>query len=311
MKTKGFLKILIAAAILGTFYTGCKKSDTTPATTSTDDSQTQQQSASDQLQAENESNQSIDDANTALNGTSTTRSSSLITNATIDSSMKAMGMITITYSGTSADGTRSRSGTISIQIDTTKKWHTAGATVTITFNNYKVTRLSNNKSITFNGTHTITNVNGGTLATIATNTPVVHKIRGNDTITFDDGTQRTWSVARTRTFNLVGATITVTLSGDTTVGGHTNVAMWGKNRANEDFYVSTTTPLTANVVDNSSSPCLFKPIGVRVFYGALRTLTVTYGVNQSGVAVTSGCPYGYKLNWINAAGTAKQVIIAY
>jgi hypothetical protein len=306
MKTKGFLNFLIVATIIGTFYTSCKKSDST--TPDADDSQTQQQSASDQLQTENESNQSIDDVNTALNGTSTTRSSSLITNATIDSSMKAMGMLTITYSGISADGTKSRSGTISIQIDTTKKWHIAGATVTITFNNYKVTKLSNNKSITFNGTHTITNVNGGTLATITTNTPVIHKIRGNSTLTFDDGTQRTWNVARKRTFNYVGGIITVTLSGDTTVSGYTNVAMWGKNRADEDFYVSTTTPLTADVFN---STCMFKPVGVRVFYGALRTLTVTYGVDKKGEAVTSGCPYGYKLNWINAKGIAKEVILAY
>jgi len=310
MKTKELLKFVIVATIIGGFYTSCKKSDsTTPTpTTTADDSQTQQQSASDQLNAENESNQSLDDANIALNGTSTLRSPSLITNATIDSSMKAMGMITITYSGTSADGTRSRSGSISIQIDTAKKWHTAGSTVTITFINYKVTKLSTNKSITFNGNHTITNVNGGTVATITTNTPVVHKIRGNDTITFDDGTQRTWSVARKRTFNLVGSIIAETLSGDTTVSGHTNVAMWGKNRANEDFYVSTTTPLTFDVYNSS---CMFKPIGVRVFYGALRTLTVTYGVDQSGAVVTSGCPYGYKLNWINAAGTAKEVILSY
>jgi hypothetical protein len=51
--------------------------------------------------------------------------------------------------------------------------------------------------------------------------------------------------------------------------------------------------------------------GIRVHHGVVRELTVTFGVDASGNAVTSGCPYGYKLNWTNQNGIPKEVILSY
>ncbi len=213
----------------------------------------------------------------------------------------------LTYFGKSSDSLRIRSGSITIQLDTT--WHTAGAILSITFSNYKVTNVGTGKSITFNGTHVITNVNGGTIAGITTNM-IIHKIRGNVSITFDDGTVRSWSVARKRSYYLTSGAYTESLTGDTTVNTYSNVTMWGINRAGENFYVSTPSP----VVDYfANSSCLFKPIsGQRIFYLS-HTITATYGVDANGNAETTAgtCPYGYKLNWTNASGTAKQAIVSY
>jgi hypothetical protein len=318
MKTKDSFKIIIIAAAIGLSCSSCKKKDSTTITSddaaATADANQQQQNASDQLQVENESNQIFDDANTALTGNSVARGASLISNATIDSTMIAKGVLVITYSGLSDDGKKSRSGSIIVKLDTSAngsviRWHTAGAVLTLTFNNYMVTRISDGKKLTFNGTHVITNKSGGLLATITENSPITHKIRANNmNLTFDDGTQRTWNAARRRIFTISGGVVSETLSGDTTVNGYNNIAMWGKTRSNNDFYVSTTTPLTANIYGGG---CLFKPIGARVFYVAARTLTVTYGVDQSGTSVTSGCPYGFKLDWINVKGISKEVIVSY
>jgi hypothetical protein len=321
MKTQNLFKYLIVAAAIGTLNTSCKKKETTTPTTitTTDDSPEQKQTASDQIQAENETNYSLDDVNAALNGTTSIRTPvKLVCNATIDTSMaRTMGMVSITYNGKSADSARMRTGTISIQLpynsnNTPKvtRWSTEMCSMTITYSNYTVTNVATNKSITLNGTHTITNLSGGTVATITNGiNPIIHKIRGSMTLTFDDGTQRSWSVARKRTFNYTDGITTETLSGDTTVNNYSNVAMWGINRKGDNFYVSTTTPLIANV---SGPLCLYKPIGVRVFYGAARTLTVTYGVDQSGNSITgSTCPYGYKLDWVNVKGENKEAILAY
>ncbi|QQR94488.1 MAG: hypothetical protein IPJ93_11760 [Bacteroidota bacterium] len=50
---------------------------------------------------------------------------------------------------------------------------------------------------------------------------------------------------------------------------------------------------------------------MRVHHGVVRELTVTFGVDQQGNAQTSGCPYGYKLNWTSANGKAHQIVRSY
>ncbi|MEO5569986.1 MAG: hypothetical protein ABIT08_09515 [Bacteroidia bacterium] len=51
--------------------------------------------------------------------------------------------------------------------------------------------------------------------------------------------------------------------------------------------------------------------GVRMHHKVVRELTITYGVDQNGNVIITGCPYGYKLNWIDKNGGAHQVILAY
>ncbi len=316
MKTKKIMKYLMVAAIIGFIFTGCKKKETT-APTAVDDSAKQSTSASDQSNVENESGKSLDDANAAMDGNSALRTGTSLCNVTIDSTAKSTGLIVLTYTGINCDNTRSRSGSISIQLPynsisaspVVTGWHNAGATITLTYNNYKVTNLSDNKSLTFNGTHSVTNVNGGRIITMTSGTSIVHKISGDMFLTFDDGTQRTWSVRRTRTFSNVGGVVSTTLTGDNTINGNINVAMWGTNRVGESFSVSIPTPIVVNIAGSS---CLYKPLsGVRIHHGLAHELTITYGVDASGNAVSSVCPYGFKLNWTNAQGVAKEVIRMY
>ena len=321
MKTKKTIKHLVdavlVAAIMGLIFTGCKKSSNSTVSP-IDDSPAQALSASDQSRVEEESNQSMDDVNSAMEGVSTTRSAQAFSfascaNISVDTSQAATGLIVLNYNGNNCANTKLRSGSISIQLPyingSVVRWHVQGASITLTFNNYKVTRLSDNKSLTLNGTHTITNVSGGVIATITSGTPRVHKIRANMQLTFDDGTNRTWQAARTRTFTIANNIISEQIVGDTTVSNYNNVAMWGTNRAGTNFYISIPTPVVENILGGT---CLYKPLsGVRVHNGIAHPITVTYGVDTNGNAVTSGCPYGWKANWTNGQGVAKQVIVSY
>jgi hypothetical protein len=315
MKTKKIMIPIMVAATMGLIFTGCKKTDTTPAatTSTTDDANQQATSAADLTNVENESAKSLDDVNASVDGSSSLRSSTGPCNVTIDSSSKSSGLIKLTFTGNTCDNTKSRSGSIYVQLakngTAVNGWHNPGASVTLTYVNFKVTNLSDNKSLTFNGTHIVTNVNGGRLATL-TSGSIVHKVRGDMQITFDDGTVRSWSIARTRTFTNTNGVLYDQVTGDTTVNNHTNVAMWGTNRAGENFAISITTPV---VVEISGGTCSHKPLsGVRVHHGLARELTVTYGVDANGVAEPAGtCPYGCKLDWTNAKGVAKEVIRAY
>lgn len=316
MKTNKTMKFILVVATIGLTFTACKKNEeVNPA--NPDDTAQQALSASDQTRMETESNNSMDEVSSIVDGISNVKSmQTLGCNVTVDSSNAATGLIVLTFNGTSCDGLRNRTGVINIQLpynsntQTVTKWHEAGCTLTLTYVNFVVTRLSDNKSLTINGTHSVTNVNGGRLAEITSGSPIVHKVRANMQLTFDDGTTRTWGAARTRTFTLTNNILSTSVVGDTAVSGYSDVAEWGTNRAGESFVCSITTPVVVNL---AGSTCLHKPLsGVRVHHRLTHEITVTFGVDANGNAVTNGdCPYGFKANWVNAHGVAKQVIKPY
>jgi hypothetical protein len=324
MKTKNVMKSLMIFAVSALLFTGCTKKETVkpdenPATEAT----VHQNNAADQSNVDQQSNESIDDVNKVLNDNPNTRTE-LPCNVTIDSAaLMSQGLIKLTYHGLSCDGFRLRSGVISIQLpyDAVAKkpihWNAKGAKIIITYDKYKVTRVADNKSITFNGKLTATNVNGGGVWVLLSGTPVIHQLRGGMVITFDDGTTREWTVARTRSYVLsVAMVLTVTEAGDTLVGGK-KVAYWGKNRAGDQFYLSIDKPVVTNVFGGALCR-LYRPYEgaitiSTIVTGTTKTVTITYGVDVNGNPITGAfdCPYGYKLNWIDGSGVAQQLIIKY
>jgi hypothetical protein len=92
------------------------------------------------------------------------------------------------------------------------QWKNAGAAVTITFQNVKITRLRDNKSVTINGAQTYTNVSGGLLANLPILNSITHRIHSSNlSLSFNDGTQRNWQVDKQRVFTYNnGAVITTT-----------------------------------------------------------------------------------------------------
>jgi len=322
MKTNNVIKTaFLSLAMIGMIITGCKKNDDSPET-NTDETSEQLVNAGDESRVASENNELVDEINqVALNnsrfrgpGIHQIINGNYSCNTTIDSSMVLQGTITVTFNGNNCTNTRTRSGSITLQLpynSTTMvvtPWSDAGCVLTATFNNFKITRLSDNKSLTYNGTKTITNVNGGIVDDASTfATPIVHHIQSsNMQVTFDDNTSRNWNIDRTRTINRTNNVTTVSITGNGTQNGISNVSVWGVNRKGNTFYISIPTPVIL------SSACSFHAIsGVRIHHGVIRDLTVTYGVDASGNIVTSGCPYGYRLNWIGRNGNPKQVVMSY
>ncbi len=326
MKTKKFvMKSLVAVAFAAFVITGCKKDKDVEPETQTDNTEavTKQNNAADQNDVDQQTNESIDDINKVLNENSNTRTE-LPCNVTIDSSaLVNQGLIKLTYHGLSCDKLRNRSGVISIQIpfdsNTGKpvRWNAKGAKIIIKYDNFKVTRVADNNTTTFNGQLTATNVNGGGVFVLITGTPIIHQLRGGLTITFNDGTTRAWAIARTRTYTLdLAFTLSVKEEGDTTINGK-KVAYWGKNRANDEFYVTIDKPVVTNIFGGTLCR-LYRPYqGVvtinATVTGTTQTLAITYGVDLNGNPITGAldCPYGYKLNWTDAAGTPQQLVVRY
>jgi hypothetical protein len=335
MKTKNLHRLLFATTLSGLLFTACKKSDSdiSSSTTSSTDLQTQ---SDDEARVSTESSAAFDDANAAMIGESSVTGASyasaarfgvavdggngnlgglpgLLCNATVTvDSTSNPRTITITYNGKTADSLRSRTGSIVIAIAQGVHWSDAGAVATISFNNLAITRLLDSKTITFNGTHTYTNVSGGSLVSLITNAapPITHTITSsNMSITFDNGTTRTWSVARQRVFSYSGG-IVITQTGTYTDGTLQGVSEWGTNRFGNSFTAQVSSPL---VVSQSCGWQLTS--GANVLTNTAGVLTLTYGLNESGGVATS-CPvtgsfYYFQLVWAGAGGKTYTIVMPY
>ncbi|HEY4335845.1 MAG TPA: hypothetical protein VGM89_08110 [Puia sp.] len=221
--------------------------------------------------------------------------------------------ITITYNGANCGGTRTRTGVIVASIPSGMHWKDAGAIVTVSIQNLKITRLYDHKSITINGTHTYTNVSGGSFVALylgALPNGITHTVTSsNMSVTFDNGATRTWSVARQRLYNYVNKVLTVTISGAHTDGSTTGISEWGTNRFGNSFSTVIAQPLVF------SSSCINRLIsGQVVLKNGQGLATITFGLNADGAA--TGCPvagayFYFKLVWAGDGGKTYTVILPY
>jgi hypothetical protein len=271
----------------------------------------------DQFNASSQSDEVDNDANIAienfpsfsgrLQGADSAQALPCNTTVTIDTTTNPR-KVTITYNGLNCSGTTTRTGVVVLSMPAGVHWKDVGAVLTINFQNLKLTRVSDNRSITINGTQTITNVNGGRIFTIANNGPVTHAINSdNMSITFDNNTQRTWHIAKRRVFSYNNG-IVITTTGTHSDGTTTNIAEWGLNRFGNPFTSSISQPMVIR------QDCNFRLTSGQIeHHGWSVTASVTFGLDSSGNATT--CPgtghYYYKLIWTGAGGTPHTVILPY
>ena len=333
MKMKNLKSFLFISTVTGLLFAACSKSNSS--SSSSDTSQTDLQTqADDQSRVSNETDAAFNDVTTAMTsqasitgssvnpglrygvetdgGNQDTVKASLICNATVTyDTVDNPHTITITYNGKTADSLRMRTGSIVISWKAGTHFSTAGDSVTVQFENLAITRLLGNKTITFNGTHIYTNVSGGSLISLVLGgtTQITHTITSNNmSITFDDGSQRTWSFARQRVFTYNGGLV-IAESGFHTSGALTDISEWGTNRYGNSFTAQITTPITV-----ASSCSLQATAGVYVLTNSAGVLTLTFGLNSSGQA--TGCPvspsvYYFQLVWAGSGGKTYTFVLPY
>lgn len=294
-------------------FSACKKDDTSSSNNGNTDEQIAT-SVSDESQVTSEMDDIALDAGAAIeydasfSGNNTVLDG-IICDATVEYSTSTDPMtITISYNGSNCGGGRSRTGTIVLSMAAGTEWKTPGAHFTVTFNNLKITKTSTNKSITITGTHTVTNVSGGLLIHLATEGPITHTITSeNMKVSFDNGTARTWNVAKQRVYTYDNGAV-VSITGTHTDGDDNHVAEWGTNRAGVEFKTSSIEPV---VVKQS---CNFRVTSGTVKHSTnAYSAVATFGLNAVGEI--TGCPgtgsYYYKLVWTGQNGNNLSVILPY
>ncbi len=230
-------------------------------------------------------------------------------NATVTyDTLNAIKRMTITYNGLNCQGTRSRNGVVTLSLPAGVQWKNAGAQLTVNIQNLVITRVIDNKSITINGSKIITNVSGGLLRNLATVGTIEHTITSSGmNITFNNGAQRSWQIAKRRVFTYNNG-IVISTTGTHSEGAVSGIAEWGTNRFGNSFATAILTPMIIR------QDCNFRLTGGQIQHTKLiRTVNVTFGLDANGNP--TGCPgngnYYMKVIWTNAAGNSATFILPY
>ena len=147
------------------------------------------------------------------------------------------------------------------------------------------------------------------LINLPTLNTITHSITSSGlSITFDNGTQRTWQVSKQRVFTFVNNSGVITTTGTHTDGAVANIAEWGTNRFGKAFATSITEPLIVK------QDCSFRLTSGQVKHttGGI-TATATFGLDATGNPTS--CPgsgnYYYKVIWTGPNGNSLTVILPY
>ncbi|GAB4093495.1 hypothetical protein [Flaviaesturariibacter terrae] len=313
MKIRNLAFAATAAALT---LTACKKNsskednETRITEQLTQHSDDQSRVSNDFEDVDNDINATVESNNAFGRVDNSSRTLSLPCDATVsfDSTSTERRMI-LTFTGDTCHPYRTRVGTIYVSQPRQQRWGQPGATLRDSIVNLRITRRSDNRSITVNGTRTHTNVSGGRLFNMPVGATIVHTVDASMTITFDDGSQRQWQMARKRTYtHPTMAALNIAISGNHSDGSVTDIAEWGTNRYGNAFTTRITTPLRLR------SECNFRVGEGQVLHtGLAHSLQVTYGLDANGNP--TGCPgtaaYYYKAVWTNAAGNSVTVIRPY
>jgi hypothetical protein len=324
MKTKRLA--WIAFIVVSVIIAACKKDQTTTVDQPNLDSNVSQFN-SDANYYKSESDQADNDINNSLSDIPAFRSSahgattlsSPLCGVTIDSSQIASKILYYNFDGVTPcfSPSRTRSGQIKVQLTSGTHWSDVGAVLTLTYINFMVTRLSDNKSIKFNGVKTLKNLNGNNwLGFLLSTATLRYQERAlNINVAFDSTHVAIWNSARITEWgyvqsgtnpNIPYAYITFSASGDTTLNGQTNVDSWGTNRFGSTFVTYYNSPLISNTYCG-----LWRfNSGELVHVVNSNNFTLKLGVDQSGNPTPYTCAYGYKVSW-TIAGVSNSIVLSY
>lgn len=310
LKLMNYLSALLVFSLL---FTACKKDNDPPKTLSPDveigTHSDDGAMVSEEIDAIAVEANSLMEADASFSGDASVVEE-VICDATVTVDRQSDPMtIRVTFSGADCSIKRSRTGVVVFSMAKGTQWKNAGATIHVDFQDVKITRKSDGKSITLNGSKAYTNVSGGLVYQAASLGEIIHQITSSDlSIKFDEETARIWHVARQKTFTYNNGLV-VSVTGIHEEGNETHIAEWGTNRFGNSFTTSTTAPVVFK------QDCDFRVTGGEVKHKTeVFTAIATFGLDASGN--TTACPgsgnYYYKLEWTKTStGNSFTVILPY
>lgn len=253
------------------------------------------------------------------NETGLSLSSSALCGVIIDTSDMDQNILYFNFDGTTPcfSPSRTRSGQIKVELIYGANWSNAGSVIRETFIDFKTTRLSDNKSITFNGEKTLKNLNGiDWIGFFFSTSSFRFQERAlNIDVTFDNNQSAVWNSARITEWSYVQGNSTPGIqtpyiafeaSGDTSLNGTSTVDSWGTNRYQQDFL----TYYNAGILSNTYCGLWRPNAGELVHEVAGDQYVLKLGVDQNGNPTSANCAYGFEISW-DINGTANSQVFSY
>ena len=315
-----FNAVLLIAFVL--MVSSCHKKEESPEPVTPDSQSLTQVEDNNDLKIEGD--QTNSDVNDAIgNFTSLIGGRIAVTNArkticgcSIDSTQLGSKVLVLNFDGVTPCGSpsKTRGGSIRIELIEGNRWSQAGARLKITHQNYNVTRMGDGKSWTFNGDKFLRNVNGSNWSgfLIGTDSLLFRERSSNMSITFNTGAVANYSIARITSWKMakkpgIADFIQFSAMGDTVLNGHSGTDTWGSNRFGKAF----TNHYNRRLVSNTYCEVRRPVAGEIVHKSEGNILIVNLGVNEQGNADTRDCAFGWKLKWQLSGGQSGEKIFSY
>lgn len=192
------------------------------------------------------------------------------------------------------DGKYSRTGTMIITGYAGDQWKNRRVGVSISFDDLRITRKADGKTITFNRELNFSNTSGGLFHLLSQTDTIGYYLATSDlSITFDNGEERRWNVSHRLHLKKDGGLI-VHSEGLENIGGQSMVSIWGNDRSNKQFTLSTPTPLLVK------EACNYRiTMGELSYRNDELSSVVRFGLDEEGNATP--CPgtgnYFCDVNW--------------
>jgi hypothetical protein len=302
MKPKSIYSLsifLVPVIVIFMIVSGCKKnSNENNESESSADTSSYASVSTDNEEVKSASEESVMDANKVMSPVNTKSTESLPCNVTIDSTSVVGDTITyvLTYNGYNCNNTLNLHGQVMIKRNIHIPWINAGATVSVTLNNFEVTNPHYGDSFILNGLLTLKNVSGGRIDQIGNGmTSVTNQDWGAIAVTFDNGSVYTWNFARQRVFSGTMGMLRMRSSGFGTQDGYNSLITWGTTRMGKIFYEQ-----IPDYVEHWEN-CYYHGATGKDYItlpNLLTKINTTYGFDRDHHPLTgSDCPGSLRIDW--------------
>lgn len=332
MKTNKLVSCLAIIGFSSVFlFTSCKKKEDPKPEEEVVTPQPDEngQSSADSKDAQSENDVATNDINDVMSnnskmsgrGTGNTEAQGVtgpICGLIVDSVDASNGILKLTYDSTTCLN-RTRTGSIRLTLQnyaSGTRWKDANAVIKVEYLGYKITRASDQKSLTFNGTQFLTNVSGGNWLNLIwwkDKASLITTVTGtNLKVTWQDNKTATYNINRriTYTYPLVNSThiLTVKCEGIGSSGALNDLENYGTTRDGDFFTSQVTTPIMWNLTCGPWAP-VQGALNVQVASKNFG-FKISYAVDVNGNPVTvlaNQCAYGWKLEWTYNGKTNSNV----
>lgn len=233
----------------------------------------------------------------------------------LDTSQVFSGIIKLNYNGTECYGLK-RTGSIRVTVQSypLSKWKHSGCTIKMDFEAYTVTRVSDGKSVRFDGVQYLTNISGNTWFELRylNASSLVQILTGNDlTVTFDGDNTAVFNFNRRMTYTISNFITSCRVEG---LGSHnelSNLENWGETRDGNVFTSQVSSPYVWKTSCGAVAPVegeVIIKVDTKHF-----DLKCKFAVDEEGndVSGDSPCPYGWKVSWSHKKKTNTRVFGYY